>query len=87
MWRPSGDLTVFDLNQPGLVSVDCEHPETTLSLGRCRSATHRVYFPLEAGPNGTPVHCGSCDPRGRHLTRPHVVNTPGRDNGEPKSIN
>jgi DNA-binding beta-propeller fold protein YncE len=51
----SGDLTVFDLKQPGLVSIDREHPGDNAHSVAVDPATHHVYFPLEAGPNGTPV--------------------------------
>ena len=51
----SGDLTVFDLNQPGLVKIDREHPGDNAHSVAVDPTTHRVYFPLEAGPKGTPV--------------------------------
>jgi hypothetical protein len=51
----SGDLTVFDLKQPGLVNIDREHPGDNAHSVAVDPATHRVYFPLEAGPNGKPV--------------------------------
>lgn len=51
----SGDLTVFDLNQPGLVAIDREHPGDNAHSVAVDPATHRVFFPLMAGPNGTPV--------------------------------
>jgi DNA-binding beta-propeller fold protein YncE len=51
----SGDLTVFDLAQPGLVLVGHDHPGTASHTVQVDPATHRVFFPLPAGPDGTPV--------------------------------
>lgn len=51
----SGDLTVFDIGQPGLVVIDREHPGDNAHTVAVDPSTHRVYFPLMAGPNGTPV--------------------------------
>jgi len=51
----SGDLTVFDLRQAGLVTIDSEHPGDNAHSVAVDPATHRVFFPLMAGPNGTPV--------------------------------
>ena len=51
----SGDLTVFDIGQPGLVSIDTEHPGDNSHTVAVDPATHRVFFPLQAGPNGKPV--------------------------------
>ena len=51
----SGDLTVFDLRKPGLVNVDSEHVDNTAHTVAVDAATHRVFFPLEAGSQGTPV--------------------------------
>jgi len=51
----SGDLTVFDLGKPGLVNVDSEHVDNTAHTLAVDAATHRVFFPLEAGSQGTPV--------------------------------
>lgn len=51
----SGDLTVFDLNKPGLVIIDKEHVGDHAHSVAVDPATHRVYFPLMAGPKGTPV--------------------------------
>src|SRR3954451_5722030 len=50
----SGDLTVFDLGQPGLVAIDHEHPGDNAHTVAVDPATHRVYFPLMVGPKGTP---------------------------------
>jgi hypothetical protein len=51
----SGDLTVFDINQPGLVTIDSEHPGDNAHSVAVDPATHHVFFPLTAGSNGTPV--------------------------------
>ena len=51
----SGDLTVFDLNQPGVVLIGHDHPGNNAHTVSVDPATHRVFFPLIAGPNGTPV--------------------------------
>jgi hypothetical protein len=51
----SGDLTVFDIGKPGLVKIDGEHPGDNAHSVAVDPATHRVFFPLMAGPNGTPV--------------------------------
>ena len=51
----SGTLTVFDLAQPGLSSIDSEPIAAAAHTVAVDSATHRVFFPLEAGPQGTPI--------------------------------
>ncbi|MDB4934269.1 MAG: hypothetical protein JWP87_1241 [Labilithrix sp.] len=51
----SGDLTVFDIGKPGLVAIDREHPGEHAHSVSVDAATHRVFFPLMAGPKGTPV--------------------------------
>ncbi len=51
----SGDLTVFDLERPGLVAIDTEHPGNGSHSVAVEPASHRVFFPLAVGPNGTPV--------------------------------
>lgn len=51
----SGDLTVFDLGKPGLVTIDAEHVGAAAHSVAVDAATHRVYFPLEVGSRGTPV--------------------------------
>ena len=51
----SGDLTVFDIGQPGLVAIDHEHPGDGAHSVAVDPTTHRVYFPLTNGPRGTPV--------------------------------
>jgi DNA-binding beta-propeller fold protein YncE len=50
----SGDLTVFDLEQPGLVSIDREHPGDHSHSVAVDPSTHKVFFPLVAGAKGTP---------------------------------
>jgi hypothetical protein len=51
----SGDLTVFDINQPGVVLVGHDHPSENSHTVSVDPKTHRVFFPLPAGPKGTPV--------------------------------
>lgn len=51
----SGDLTVFDIGQPGLVNIDREHPGDNAHSVVVDPATHRVFFPLMVGPKGAPV--------------------------------
>jgi DNA-binding beta-propeller fold protein YncE len=51
----SGDLKVFDIGKPGLVLIDSEHPGYNAHSVAVDPATHRVFFPLMAGPNGGPV--------------------------------
>ena len=51
----SGDLTVFDISQPGVVLVGHDHPGDNSHSVAVDPATHRVFFPLMKGPNGTPV--------------------------------
>jgi DNA-binding beta-propeller fold protein YncE len=51
----SGDLTAFDIGQAGLVRIDREHPGDNAHSVAVDAATHRVFFPLVRGPNGTPV--------------------------------
>ncbi len=51
----SGDLTVFDIGRTGLVALDHEHPGEHAHTVAVDPATHRVFFPLMAGPNGKPV--------------------------------
>ncbi|HWL86021.1 MAG TPA: hypothetical protein VNO21_09480, partial [Polyangiaceae bacterium] len=51
----SGDLKVFDLGKPGLVTIDSEHPGDASHSVAVDPASHRVFFPLIAGPKGTPV--------------------------------
>jgi DNA-binding beta-propeller fold protein YncE len=51
----SGDLVVFDISKPGLVAIDREHPGDNAHSVAVDPATHRVFFPLMAGPSGKPV--------------------------------
>jgi DNA-binding beta-propeller fold protein YncE len=51
----SADLTVFDINQPGAALIGHDHPGAASHSVAVDSATHRVFFPLVAGSNGTPV--------------------------------
>ena len=51
----SGDLTVFDLAQPGLVLVGHDQPGTNAHTVAVDPATHRVFFPLPQGSDGMPV--------------------------------
>jgi YVTN family beta-propeller protein len=51
----SGDLVIFDIGKPGLVAIDHEHPGDNAHSVAVDPATHRVFFPLMAGPNGKPV--------------------------------
>ncbi|HTJ81482.1 MAG TPA: hypothetical protein VL400_07145 [Polyangiaceae bacterium] len=51
----SGDLTVFDIGKPGLVSLDSEHPGDASHSVAVDPATHHVFFPLARGPDGAPV--------------------------------
>src|SRR5258708_29763302 len=51
----SGDLTVFDIHQPGTALVGHDHPGASSHTVAVDPVTHRVFFPLQAGPKGTPV--------------------------------
>jgi hypothetical protein len=51
----SGDLVVFDIGQPGVVPVGHDKPGANSHSVSVDPATHRVFFPLQQGPNGTPV--------------------------------
>ncbi len=51
----SGDLTVFDIAQAGLAPIDHEHPGDNAHSVVVDPSTHHVFFPLTAGPKGTPV--------------------------------
>jgi DNA-binding beta-propeller fold protein YncE len=51
----SGDLKVFDLQKPGLVTIDSEHPGDASHSVTVDPATHRVFFPLVLGSAGSPV--------------------------------
>jgi DNA-binding beta-propeller fold protein YncE len=51
----SGDLTVFDITQPGVALVGHDSPGGNSHSVAADPATHRVFFPLMAGPLGRPV--------------------------------
>jgi hypothetical protein len=51
----SGDLTVFDIQKPGVVLIGHDSPGNNSHSVAADAATHRVFFPLVAGPKGTPV--------------------------------
>jgi DNA-binding beta-propeller fold protein YncE len=51
----SGDLTVFDLNQPGVVLLGHDSPGANSHSVAVDPTTHHVFFPLMKGTNGTPV--------------------------------
>jgi len=51
----SGDLTVFDITKPGVALVGHDHPGAKSHTVAADPATHRVFFPLPSGPNGTPI--------------------------------
>jgi DNA-binding beta-propeller fold protein YncE len=51
----SGDLTVFDIAQDGLVRIDAETPAASAHSVQVDPATHRVYFPLTSGEDSGPV--------------------------------
>lgn len=51
----SGVLTVFDVNAPGVSLVGQDHPGPSAHSVAVDPATHRVFFPLMAGGDGTPV--------------------------------
>jgi len=51
----SGDVRIFDLGKPGLVTLSREHPGNGSHTVAVDPATHHVFFPLAAGPHGAPV--------------------------------
>jgi len=51
----SGDLTVFDLHQPGVALIGHDSPGSNSHSVAVDPATHRVFFPLMTGSRGTPV--------------------------------
>jgi DNA-binding beta-propeller fold protein YncE len=51
----SGELTIFDTQQSGVVTVGRDRPGKNAHSVAVDRATHRVFFPLMAGPKGTPV--------------------------------
>jgi DNA-binding beta-propeller fold protein YncE len=46
----SGDLTVWDINKPGVVLVGHDQPGRNAHTVAVDPATHRVFFPLPSGP-------------------------------------
>jgi hypothetical protein len=46
----SGDLTVFDLNKPGVTLIGHDSPGPNSHTVAADPATHRVFFPLMKGP-------------------------------------
>lgn len=51
----SGELTVFDINQAGVAPIGHDQPGDNSHSVAVDPTTHRVFFPLLAGPKGTPV--------------------------------
>ncbi len=55
MAAESGDLTVFDIAESGVALIGHDRPGANSHSVSVDPATHRVFFPLKAGPKGTPV--------------------------------
>jgi YVTN family beta-propeller protein len=51
----SGDLTIWDINQPGASLVGHDQPGNNSHTVAADPATHRVFFPLPQGTGSTPV--------------------------------
>jgi len=51
----SGDLRVFDIRKSGLALVGSQHPADASHSVAIDPQSHRVFFPLVRGVNGTPV--------------------------------
>ena len=51
----SGDLTIFDVTQPGVVLLGHVSPGANSHTVSVDPATHRVFFPLKDGGDGTPL--------------------------------
>jgi hypothetical protein len=51
----SGDLSLFDINQPALAVIGRSHLAEHAHSVMVDPATHRAFFPLPAGTRGTPV--------------------------------
>jgi hypothetical protein len=51
----SGDLAVFDIGQPGVVTLGHDQPGPNSHSVAVDPSTHHVFFPLMKGPSGTPV--------------------------------
>src|SRR5262245_58421044 len=50
----SGDLTVFDIQTAGVVLLGHDQPGSHSHSVAADPATHRVFFPLQAGPKEVP---------------------------------
>jgi DNA-binding beta-propeller fold protein YncE len=51
----SGDLTVFDINKPGIALIGHDAPGNNAHTVATDAVSHRVFFPLPSGSRGTPV--------------------------------
>jgi DNA-binding beta-propeller fold protein YncE len=51
----SGDVRIFDLSKPGLVTIGRERPGNGSHSVAVDPVTHHVFFPLAVGPRGTPL--------------------------------
>ena len=51
----SSDLAVFDINEPGVTLIGHDRPGDGSHTVAVDPSTHRVFFPLAAGPEGAPV--------------------------------
>ena len=51
----SGDVTIWDIHQPGTALVGHVHPGDNAHTVAADPATHRVFFPLPQGTGSTPV--------------------------------
>jgi YVTN family beta-propeller protein len=51
----SGDVTIWDIAQPGTSLVGHDHPGSNAHTVAADPATHRVFFPLPQGTGATPV--------------------------------
>jgi YVTN family beta-propeller protein len=51
----SGDVTIWDITQPGTALVGHDHPGDNAHTVAADPATHRVFFPLPQGTGSTPV--------------------------------
>ena len=51
----SGDVRIYDLTKPGLVSIGRAQPGNGSHSVAVDPATHRLFFPLAVGPHGAPM--------------------------------
>ena len=51
----SGDVTIWDITQPGTALVGHDAPGDNAHTVAVDPATHRVFFPLPKGPHGKPI--------------------------------